>query len=203
MSTFIATISGLTPLLIHRWAEAQETEETTRAVHIERRDPRREAEKVCYRREDEAIYFPGAAIARMLREAGGSHKQRGSRKSLKFVIPAAVIVLEDQLMLKDANGDLIKDFEVDSRPVTIPATKGRIMRHRPRFNTWGAEISLEIDPQIIESDTVMQLLTEGGKRIGIGDFRPERGGPFGRFAVIQWAELSERVLEKKPKLRAA
>ena len=48
MSTFIATISGLTPLLIHRWAEAQETEEGTRAIHIERRDPRQEATKVRY-----------------------------------------------------------------------------------------------------------------------------------------------------------
>lgn len=203
MSTFVATISGLTPLLLHRWAEAQETEEGIRAIHIERRDPRQEAEKVCYRRADDAIYFPGAAIARMLREAGGSHKQRGSRKSLKFVIPAAVIVLEDQLMLKDTNGDLIKGFEVDSRPVTIPATKGRIMRHRPRFNTWGAEISLEIDSQMIEPETVHQLLTEGGKRIGIGDFRPERGGPFGRFAVVQWAEMSERKPGNNPKLRAA
>ena len=93
MPVFIATISGLTPLLMHRWAEDRETGETTRAVHIERRDPRQEAEKLCLRRDDEAIFFPGAAIARMLREAGGSHKQRGSRKSLRFVIPAAVIVL--------------------------------------------------------------------------------------------------------------
>jgi hypothetical protein len=202
MSTFIATISGLTPLLNHRWAEAQETEEATRAVHIERRDPRTEAEKSCYRQADGSIYFPGAAIARMLREAGVSHKQRGSRKSLKYVIPAAVIVLDDQIMLRDANGDPMKDFEVDSRPVTIPATKGRIMRHRPRFNSWGAEISLEIDPQMIDADTVQQLLTEGGTRIGIGDFRPERGGPFGRFAVVQWAELAARK-PAKPKLRAA
>lgn len=199
MATFVATIGGLTPLLSHRWAEVQETEETTRAVHIERRDPRQEAERVCYRRDDGAIYFPGAAIARLLRESGGSHKQRGSRKSLKFVIPAAVIVVDDQILLKDVNGEPMTDFEVDSRPVTIPATKGKIMRHRPRFNTWGAEISLEIDSQMIESDTIHQLLTEGGKRIGIGDFRPERGGPFGRFAVVQWAELAER----KPVLRVA
>lgn len=199
MSTFVATISGLTPLLIHRWAEANEVEDGARAVHIERRDPRAEAEKVCYRREDGAIYFPGAAIARMLREAGGSHKQRGSRKSLKFVIPAAVIVLEDQVILRDASGNSLKDFEVDSRPVTIPATKGRIMRHRPRLNAWGAEVSLEIDPSMIESDTILQLLTEGGKRIGIGDFRPERGGPFGRFAVVQWAELAQQ----KPALETA
>lgn len=194
MAVFVANISGLTPMLMHRWAEASESEESTRAVHVQRRDPRTEAEKVVYRRPDGGIYFPGAAIARMLREAGGSHKQRGSRKSLKFVIPAAVIVQDDEIPLLDVDGNIIKTFEVDSRPVTIPATKGRIMRHRPRFNAWGAEIDIGIDTGMIDSDTVMQLLAEGGTRLGIGDFRPEKGGPFGRFSVVGWAELAPRKL---------
>ena len=30
------------------------------------------------------------------------------------------------------------DAEVDSRPVVIPSTKGRIMRHRPKLETWQA-----------------------------------------------------------------
>ena len=63
MTVFVAAISGLTPMLMHRWAEAEETEHGTRAVHIEKRDPRKEAEKVCYRNSEGGIYFPGAAIA--------------------------------------------------------------------------------------------------------------------------------------------
>ena len=92
MTTYIASLAGLSPLLMHRWAETSEQEETSRAVHVQRRDPREEAEKVAYRRPDGTLYLPGSAIARMLREAGGSHKQRGSRKSMKFVVPAAVLV---------------------------------------------------------------------------------------------------------------
>jgi hypothetical protein len=33
---------------------------------------------------------------------------------------------------------------------------------------------------------IHQLFEEGGRRIGIGDFRPERGGPYGRFAIVSW-----------------
>ena len=29
-----------------------------------------------------------------------------------------------------------KTYEIDSRPVVVPATRGRIVRHRPRFNEW-------------------------------------------------------------------
>jgi hypothetical protein len=197
MAVFVTSIASTSALLMHRWAEESEVEQTTRAVHIKRRDPREEAVKVAYQRPDGTLYLPGAAIARMLREAGGSHKQRGSRKSLKFVIPAAVLVLDDDISLCDDDGNSLTDFEVDSRPVVIPSTKGRIMRHRPRINTWGMEINLDIDLTMIEADVVHQLLEESGKRLGLGDYRPERGGPFGRFSVVRWAELTKKTPLRK------
>ena len=33
-----------------------------------------------------------------------------------------------------------------------------------------------------------ELLTEAGETIGIGDFRPEKRGPFGTFRVTKFAE---------------
>jgi hypothetical protein len=105
---------------------------------------------------------------------------------VKYIVPAAVIVLDDVINIRDLKGKLVNDFEVDSRPVTIPATKGRVMRHRPRWDEWTAQFSLDIDPTVLPVDLIHQLLEEGGRRIGIGDFRPERAGPFGRFAIVTW-----------------
>lgn len=191
MMTFICSITGLTPMLMHKWSEESEVEESTRTVHQQKRDPREEAEKVCYRRPDKTLFFPGGAIARMLREAAGSHKQKGSRKSMRYVIPAAVIVMDDDISLLDGDGRKLSTYEVDSRPVVIPATKGRIMRHRPKLNTWGAEFSLMIDETLIDPTFVHQLMTEGGTRLGIMDGRPERGMPFGRFQIVSWKELAK------------
>jgi len=191
MATYQAKVSGISSLLLHRWSEAKEVEEATRPIHVERRDPRTEAEAVCYRRRDGTIYVPGAQFARMLRDAGSAHKQRGSRKSLRYIVPAAIIVLADDITLLNGDGRAFTDFEIDSRPVVIPSTKGRIMRHRPRFNVpWSLEFSVEVDPTLIDADTALQLLTEGGRRLGIGDYRPSSGGPFGRFAVVSWEELA-------------
>lgn len=180
-------IEGTTPLLQHRFEESNEVDKGkgTRKIHIKEEDPRTLAERCAHRLPNGQMFFPGAAISRLLRESGGSHKQRGSRRTLKYIVPAAVLVNDDTIPLVIDN-EPIKDFEIDSRPVTIPATKGRIMRHRPRINKWGAVFSLSIDDDLIEADTIHQLLSEGGNRIGIGDFRPEKGGPFGRFIVTEW-----------------
>lgn len=181
-------IEGVAAMLQHRFSEDAEAEAPSRRVQPNRGTPREQAERVTYRNSaDDSLYFPGAAIARLLREAGSAHKQRGSRKSVKYLVPAAVIVLDDAISLLDpADSTPITDFEVDSRPVTIPATKGRIMRHRPRYDKWAAEFSLQCDETVLDLELIHQLLEEGGRQLGIGDFRPEKGGPFGRFAITKW-----------------
>jgi hypothetical protein len=191
MRTFDVEISGITSLLQHRFSEAAEVDgaAATRTVNLATETPRDAAERVAYRNEDGSLYHPGAAISRLLREAGSSHKQKGSRKSLKYIVPAAVIVVDDALPL--SNGKPLTDFEVDSRPVTIPATKGRIMRHRPRLDEWNIKFRVEVDETVLPPDIIHQLLVEGGQRIGIGDYRPEKGGPFGRFQVLCWDEVTE------------
>lgn len=196
MKTYIACVEGLTPLLMHRFGDAEEMEAASRKVHVKSQDPREAAEKAAYRTAEGELYVPGAAIARMLREAGASHKQRGSRKSLKYVVPAAILVPEDQLVLCDVEGSPLTEFEVDSRPVVIPSTKGRVMRHRPKLNQWHLEFHLEIDDDMLEPSLVHQLLVEGGSKLGLLDYRPEKGGPFGKFSVVSWAILDQTVIAK-------
>jgi hypothetical protein len=86
----------------------------------------------------------------------------------------------------------IDDYEIDRRPVTIPATKGRVMRYRPRFDQWTAPIRLRINDSILDEDLVRKLLIEGTEQIGIGDFRPEKGGPFGCSHLVHWEVVAGR-----------
>lgn len=187
MKIFQVSIKGTTSLLQHRFGEQAEGEAgaTTRNVLVNRGSPREEAQKVVYQNGKGEFYFPGAAIARMTREAGGAHKMKGTRKSAKYVIPAAVLVMGDEVIILNGDGQTpAKSFEVDSRPVTIPATKGRVMRHRPRFDDWSAKFKLRINETLLPPEFINKLLGEGGQQIGIGDYRPEKGGPFGTFILI-------------------
>lgn len=184
---------GTTPMLQHRATEEALSGRTRNNSPGSEDDPRDVAERAVYRLPSKQLAIPGAAVARMIREAGGAHKARGSRKSLKYIVPAAVLVLDDLcgLFLADRRTPLT-DYEVDSRPVTIPATKGRVMRHRARFNEWACCVRLRINEVILDEKMVRQLCVEGLQQVGLGDFRPEKGGPFGTGDVVSWAVASER-----------
>lgn len=181
-------IRGVTPLLINRFTEQSEQAKSTRRQMVKTVDPREEATKSAYIANDGTFFFNAFAIPACMGNAGSNHKMRGSRKSLRYVVPSAVRLLSDTVTIMNGDGPA-KTFEVDSRPVTIPATKGRIMRHRPRFDCWGAKFQLQIDDNQLEIDTAHQLLSEGGQMSGIGDFRPEKRGPFGTFRVTQFEEV--------------
>ena len=191
MKVVDVAIKGLPPLMQHRFSENAEVEgkKTTRTVVRVAETPREEADKVCYRNKEGEYYMPSTCIHRMLIEAGSNHKLKGSRKSAKYVVSGAVQMTTDTLIVRNGDGvSPAKDYEVDSRPVVIPSTKGRIMRHRPRFDEWSMRFSLRVNEDLLPEDFVHQLLDEGGLQGGIGDFRPQKFGPFGTFLVTEWKD---------------
>lgn len=188
MKTVEVEIRGITPLLIHRFGEQAEREAKTRKISVQNIDPLAEATANAYIASDGTFFFSAFAIPNAMGAAGANHKMRGTRKTLRFIVPSAVRVTSDTITIMNGAGPAER-FEVDSRPVTIPATKGRIMRHRPRFDCWGAVFQLQLDDSLISVESAQQLLTEAGQSIGIGDFRPEKRGPFGTFRVTRFNEI--------------
>ena len=179
-------IRGVTPLLVHKFSDGATVGASTRRVASAPPNPRAEATKAAYVRANGEFYISAFCIGGTMKAAGGGHKMKGSRKSLRFVVPSAVMVKTDTITILRDDLKPYTDFEVDARPVTIPATKGRIMRYRPRWDTWKLRFGLEIDEDMLNLDDAQMLLTEGGASYGIGDFRPEKSGPFGRFVIESW-----------------
>jgi hypothetical protein len=69
----------------------------------------------------------------------------------------------------------------DIRSVVVGTS--RVMRCRPIFRKWSVEFSLLFDRESIQRDALIAAAESGGRLIGLGDFRPANGGPFGRFSV--------------------
>jgi len=193
VKTYSVVIKGLTPLLIHKFSEAAEQARPTRRIEATVRDPRKEAEANAYIDKDGHYYFNAFSIPAAMGNAGSSHKATGTRRTLRFVVPSAVRTTSDAIIIMQGEKPA-KNFEVDARPVSIPATKGRIMRYRPRWDTWNASFELLIDDELLDPDTAHILLQEGGLSYGIGDFRPEKRGPFGTFTVTHWELLADGVV---------
>lgn len=63
-----------------------------------------------------------------------------------------------------------------------------VLRAFPHFNSWAGEIRVHILDDTIGKDIFEKVIREAGNFVGIGQFRPEKGGYFGRFEVegIKW-----------------
>lgn len=178
-------LQGLTPLLLNRFTEAAQEKVSagsTAAIQGAKPAPRAQAEGKLYLGADGKPVLPGPNLMRAFVDAGvfiktGKSKLSTQRTSL---VPAGLSIVEIELPLSPGR------WETDSRAVVIPSTGGRIMCHRPRFDEWRVSLTLDIDGTMFSADVVRELVDLAGSRIGVGDFRPARRGPFGRFRVDSW-----------------
>jgi hypothetical protein len=147
---------------------------------FEKWPPEKQAEFASYRTPDtQELYIPGLAIQRCLVGAATYTKGKG-RASLQKQVAACVMITPEYCLLGK------KEYLIDSRPVVIPATKGRVMCHRPRLNEWGVSFDVEYDNVLLKESELRKIIDDAGSRVGLLDFRPERKGPFGRFMVTEW-----------------
>ena len=62
------------------------------------------------------------------------------------------------------------------------ATAARIMRTRAMFQQpWSCTFTLDCDDELIDQERIERWLDIAGRRIGLGDWRPEKSGDYGRF----------------------
>ena len=96
-------------------------------------------------------------------------------------IKGAVFIVEPFALIEDGKGQPAKKYGIDRRPVVIG--KARVLRCRPMWKPWQMRVPFEIDTAILAPGQVEEALSLAGRIIGVGDYRPEKGGGFGRFSA--------------------
>lgn len=167
------TFEGTSPLLMNRFPEVA-------PEGLQKMSRNDQAEVAAYRDTAGVLFVPGVNIHRCL-IAGAAYTKKG-RGTLAKIAAACLLVEDEKVSLN------VREYEVDARPVVIPATKGRIMRFRPRLDTWKISFFMIYDAGLLNIEEVHRILEDSGRRVGLLDFRPERKGPFGRFVVKEVSE---------------
>lgn len=174
-------IQGISPLLMCKCSpEALSSEGRKKDKNQE---PRDEAELYAYRLEKTGeLYIPAECVYASIVRAGIYHKIGKNKVTTQktSLIPAGIFILTETCNLST------KKFEVDSRPVVVPATGGRIMRHRPRLDKWQTEFELDVDENMFSENEVRAFVDDAGSKCGLLAFRPACKGWFGRFKVTEW-----------------
>ena len=64
----------------------------------------------------------------------------------------------------------------------VQQQRQRLLRTRPMFDIpWSVKATLECDEELVDEGQLVRWLDVAGRRVGIGDWRPERSGIYGRF----------------------
>ena len=181
MKNIEVEVTGISPLLQHRFPMEDSDQQSTAKNRKQKED---DVEKSLYRLEDGTIYQPCEHFISSLKKAGAKYQIPGQGKATykNLIGSGAVIITPDAIPHKH------QEFVIDARPVVIAATKGRIVRRRPMLRKWSLNFQIEFDEDEISAATIKDLLEYAGRRVGIGDFRPERGGHFGRFMVSKFKQ---------------
>jgi hypothetical protein len=196
------SIQGETPLLCNRFTEANAAKVSAGSSSAittgGKGTPREQAEPKLYLTPTGDPMIPGPNVFAGIVAAGTFHK--AGRKQIttgkSSLVPAGISIDEIECEIENPDGGPVR-WEVDSRSVVNPSTSGRMMCHRPRFDTWRISFTLTVDESMFDEKIVRLLVDDLGSKIGLGDFRPARKGPFGRFVVVHWEKKTLTATEPK------
>ena len=151
-----------------------------------------EAEMRTYRNDKGNLVVPSVQVRASLLEASKAFKL--GRTNLKTVLNSIMIEPVDDLELKSPSNRPIKNYTIDKRRVVV--SRAGIMRARPVVPQWKLSFKIEVDRELMENslqgtstlELLTRVLSDAGKKQGIGDYRPQKGGSFGRFEVTNAKE---------------
>lgn len=183
LETVRITVIGDAPLIVHNWSKKAREEMLAKQMGIavpkkrEPKDPHQDFLGSLYVTETGSYGFPvvgiKAAAVTACTSVGGMTKVQARQA---FHIDGEFI---------DIGGD-----EPTMREDMVRIGMGTAdLRYRAEFRHWHSTFSVKFNKGVIGMADVLNLFQIAGFAVGIGEWRPERDGQFGRFHVANKSEL--------------
>jgi hypothetical protein len=173
---------GYTPLLMHSSAAMQ-----TGGAKVKRIPSPEEEAKAGLYLKDGKLYVPFVAI-RNCTVKGARNLKIGKQSAGTFLAGTILNVdLDAPCFLQNPKtGKALteKDYVIDTRRAVVQGQG--VLRSRAKIMEWAFMVSFSLDTSAVSKpeeldDLLLTCLNRGGQFVGICDYRPEKGGPFGRF----------------------
>ena len=173
------TIEGTTPILFNRFRDtAIEGKSKKRTGAMADSD----IEDKLYK-ENDKVLLPSVYLKNCIVEAGKQFKIIGKGKSTYSKIIASTVEIQP-FMIEMDNGEM----EIFRISAVNPTTKGRMMIERPKFSKWSATFEIVLNDPAVPVSVINEILEHAGKYVGVGDWRPEKKGMFGKFMITSFKE---------------
>ena len=123
--------------------------------------------------------IPASALRSVI-ETGARKVKQGP------MVREGLVVTRSQFTYDTARyGDTLEELALTTQhTVPVVVQRNRILRTRAKFDCpWACEFDLDCDDELVSEPFLSQWLDIAGRRIGLGDWRPEKSGEFGRFTA--------------------
>jgi len=175
-------IQGVADLLFHAWNNeaVEEKGKAPRGSTVKKTD---NIESYIYRGPKDEICLPGRYLQRAVIEAARFHHDPRSVRKMALDLAKASVTVTPLLTPVLVKGKSVKDWDyLDRQRVVVQ--RSAITRSRPAFREgWVAEFEvMSLLPEYVTPAFLHRLVTDAGKFIGLGDFRPT----YGRFVITNW-----------------
>lgn len=174
--TLKVRVVGLSPLMVSQWSEkakrqmAEAQSGAPKNRKLPPRNPQQEYEDSCPRLSDGSYGFSAAAF-RLAAVAACRHVDglpMTAARSLFFVVDDLVKIKGKPTM--------------DTRAVR-QADGGMNLRYWARFDVWETVLTIRYNAASTTAEQILNLLVLAGEFVGVGEYRVERGGNYGRFEI--------------------
>lgn len=167
-------VTGIAPLIVHRWSEKAKREmlekQTKQNVTAkEAKDPKQDYEDSLYYCDDGTYGFPVIAFKAAAVRAGTDLGYKMTDLRRAFHLSGTLTTIFGSPQMRE---DMVR----------VSMGKADI-RYRAEFPEWSTTLSVDYKPTSISREQLIALFDEAGFSVGIGEWRPERSGSYGRFTV--------------------
>ena len=171
------TIKGTTPLIFHRWSEKakkmmldKQMKKAQKGREI--RNPNQEYKESYYKDADKDIAFPALAIKQSI-----VNSARNLNDVKMTLLRGAIFIVGDK------DGLIKVKYESEEmREDMVRVGMGTAdLRFRGQVNNWSMTFMVEFNADVVSAEQIINLLQVAGFACGLGEWRPEKNGDYGRF----------------------
>lgn len=174
IQTITLMLIGDSPLIVHAWSEKAKRQMLEKQMKKaskgkEAKDPEADYEACFYRTEGGGYGFPAIGV-------------KAAMVAAARYVDAKMTVLRGAFHIDCEMLPVIGEPRPREDMVRVGMGTADI-RYRPEFPEWRIPATIKFNTAAISAEQIANLLNVAGFGVGIGEWRPERNGQYGRFHV--------------------
>lgn len=182
IETVNVTLVGDTPLIVHRWSEKAKKQMLDKQMKKatagkEAKNPEQDFRESLYVLEDGTYGFPIIGF-------------KAAAVTACTSIGSMTKVAARQAFHVDGEFAVIEGSEPSMREDMVRISMGVAdIRYRGEFKDWFTTIAVKFNVNVMSAEQILNLMQTAGFAVGVGEWRPEKDGQYGRFHVATAEEM--------------